>query len=104
MQPVEPFKKPGANAAENIGPTPWLLIVWPSFLAACLLELLVFSMVDPHEIVWFGHALHTSRQAAYTIAFFAFWLVCMGSGAMVLWLAGPYNRKAVSTCSGQSVE
>ena len=104
MLPVEPLKKPGSQVAENIGGTPWLLIVWPAFLAACVLELLVFSMVDPHDIVWFGHALQTSRQAAYTMAFFAFWLVCMGSGALVLWLAGPFSRKTTSIFNEQSVE
>lgn len=103
MQPAEPLTKSTQQAA-NTGPAPWVLVVWPAFLAACLLELLVFSMVDPHEIIWFGHALQPSRQAAYTVAFFAFWLVCIGSGALVLWLAGPYNRKPVITLNEQSVE
>jgi hypothetical protein len=104
MQPAEQPKKPQDQAAANNSPTPWSLIVWPAFLAACVLELLVFSLVDPHEVVWFGHALQPSRQAAYTVAFFAFWLVCMGCSALVLWLAGPYTRKTVITFSEQSVK
>ena len=28
----------------------WVLVTWPSFLAACLLEALVFSAVDPSEV------------------------------------------------------
>jgi hypothetical protein len=57
-------------------------IAWPAFLAACALELLVFAVVDPQELQWSGHALGWSRQAVYTFAFFAFWLVSMGACAL----------------------
>ena len=50
-------------------------IVWPAFLAACALELLVFAFVDPLDLHWAGQALEWSRQAVYTGAFFAFWAV-----------------------------
>jgi hypothetical protein len=50
-------------------------IAWPAFLAACGLELLVFAFVDPDDLHWAGQALHWSRQAVYTFAFFAFWAV-----------------------------
>ena len=50
-------------------------IAWPAFLAACVLELLVFATVDPTELAWSGHPLGWSRQGVYTGAFFAFWLV-----------------------------
>ncbi len=52
-------------------------IAWPAFMAACLLELLVFAFVDPLELQWSGQALGWSRQAVYSGAFFAFWLVSM---------------------------
>lgn len=61
-------------------------IAWPAFLAACALELLVFAVVDPLELQWSGHALDWSRQAVYTIAFFAFWLVSMGACALTMLL------------------
>ena len=67
----------------------WTLIVWPAFLAACLLEALVFSMVDPGEVHWLGHQLQASRQAVYTAAFFCFWLIAMASNGLVLWLNRP---------------
>ncbi|HEX2546085.1 MAG TPA: hypothetical protein VHL79_14480 [Ramlibacter sp.] len=50
-------------------------IVWPAFLAACALELLVFAFVDPLELQGAGAAPPWSRQAVYTVAFFAFWAV-----------------------------
>ena len=62
-------------------------IVWPAFLAACGLELVVFAVVDPLELQWAGHALGWSRQAAYTVAFFAFWLISAGACALTTVLA-----------------
>ena len=65
----------------------WVLIVWPAFLAACLLEALVFAMVDPGELHLPGYFFQATRQSVYTVAFFAFWLITMACSAMVLWLA-----------------
>ena len=65
----------------------WVLIVWPAFLAAGLLEALVFAMVDPGELHWPGYFFQATRQGIYTMAFFAFWLITMACSAMVLWLA-----------------
>lgn len=59
-----------------------LWIAWPAFISACALELLVFAFVDPLELQWSGHALGWSRQAVYTGAFFAFWLVSLGACAL----------------------
>ncbi len=63
------------------------LILWPSFLAACLLEALVFALVDPGEVHWFGQMPQPSRQSVYSVAFFLFWLITMACSGMVLWLA-----------------
>ena len=65
----------------------WVLIVWPAFLAACLLEALVFAMVDPGELHWPGYFFQATRQGVYTMAFFAFWSITMACSALVLWLA-----------------
>jgi len=65
----------------------WGLVVWPAFLAASLLEALVFSMVDPSELHWPGFLFQASRQGVYTMAFFAFWLIVMACSSLVLWLA-----------------
>ena len=68
---------------------PWALVAWPAFLAACLLEVLVFSMVDPSDVRGFGPELLAGQKAAYTLAFFCFWLICAACSALVLWLAQP---------------
>lgn len=54
-------------------------IVWPAFLAAAVLELLVFAVVDPSELEWFGQPLGWSRQGVYTAAFFMFWAVSLAA-------------------------
>lgn len=62
-------------------------IVWPAFLTAGALEMLVFAMVDPQDLQWLGMPLEMSRQAVYTLAFFAFWGITMASGALTALLA-----------------
>jgi hypothetical protein len=66
-----------------------VLILWPSFLAACMLEGVVFAMVDPGEIHWPGLVPQPSRQGVYTVAFFMFWAITMACCSLVLWLARP---------------
>lgn len=70
-------------------------IVWPAFLVAGLMEMLVFAMVDPQDLHWFGHPLAMSREGVYTLAFFAFWLLALISSALTALLAmspGEVNR------------
>lgn len=64
----------------------WMWILWPAFLLACALEVLVFALVDPGDLHWRGEALGASRQAVYTVGFFAFWLLAVASGALTLML------------------
>ena len=64
-------------------------IAWPAFLVAGALEVLVFAMVDPQDLHWFGQPLALSRLGVYTLAFFAFWVLTMASGALTTLLAVP---------------
>lgn len=64
----------------------WMWIVWPGFLVAGLLEMLVFAFVDPQDLNWFGRELDLSRQAIYTLSFFAFWGLTMLSSALTVLL------------------
>ena len=62
-----------------------MAIGWSSFLAACMLEFLVFACLDPDEMQWFGQPLAWSSQAIYAVSFFAFWVVTLlSSGLAVL--------------------
>lgn len=53
-----------------------MLVLWPAFLMAGVLEALVFSLVNPQELSWFETAgVDVSLQAVYTLAFLVFWLI-----------------------------
>ncbi|QDL39305.1 hypothetical protein [Rhodoferax sediminis] len=62
-------------------------IVWPAFLVAGALETLVFAMVDPQDLRWFGQPVAMSSLGVYTLAFFAFWVITMVSSALTALLA-----------------
>lgn len=63
-------------------PSRSMRVAWPAFLGACVLELVVFAVVDPTELHWHGWP----RQAIYTAAFFVFWVICAGAGALTVLL------------------
>ncbi len=65
-----------------------MTVVWPAFLVAGVLEMLVFATVDPHDLHWFGQPLEQelSRQGLYTLAFFVFWAVTCVSSALTMLL------------------
>ena len=67
-----------------------LNILWPAFLMAGALEILVFAHIDPAELHGFGNALAAwSAQAIYSVAFLVFWAVISAASAATLWLAVP---------------
>lgn len=75
-------------------------IAWPAFLGACVLEILVFAMVDPSHLQWFGESLPLSREGFYTMAFFVFWGVTFGASALTTLLSmSPFevNRRPIAS-------
>ena len=64
-------------------------VVWPAFLSACVLELVVFALVDPQDLHWGGQALPLSRQGVYSLSFFVFWAISVGSNALTALLGTP---------------
>jgi len=62
-------------------------ILWPSFLLACAIEILVFALVDPADLHCGSEALRMSRQGVYTVAFFLFWGMAAASSAFTALLA-----------------
>ena len=67
-----------------------LLILWPAFAMAGVLEALVFVVVDPHGLHGFGaDALGWSASAVYSMTFLTFWSVIATSGAITCLLEAP---------------
>ena len=65
-----------------------LQILWPAFLAAGVLEMLVFAVIDPADLRWFGGAaIGWSAQAIYTVTFLMFWAAIATSAALSALLA-----------------
>ncbi|WP_291014129.1 hypothetical protein [Hydrogenophaga sp.] len=62
-------------------------IAWPAFLVAAVLEMVVFAVVDPGDLHWFGQPVTLSREAVYTLAFFVFWGMTMASSALTTLLS-----------------
>ena len=78
----------------------WGLILWPSFLAACVLEVLVFAMVDPAGLHGSGHmgsmSGSPSDRAVYTVAFLpSGWSACCAAA----WCCGwPSHSRRLPLC------
>ena len=77
---------PNLDLQESRTARRWVLVIWPAFLAACILEALVFSVVDPGEVHWPGQVSQAARQGVYTVAFFYFWFTSAACSCLVLWL------------------
>lgn len=75
-------------------------VAWPAFLGACVLEVLVFSMVDPQVLHWMDQPLTGSRQAIYTMAFFVFWLTLAATCALTAFLAQPVDGPVEAALNG----
>ena len=69
--------------------------LWSAFLAAAMLEVLVFALVHPRDRRWFGgDALGWPPNAVYSIAFFVFWAVAAAGAALALLLCSAPHRAA----------
>lgn len=87
---LRPYQKAGTTMSSE-KPTlaiRVLCVLWPSFLMAGVMEMLVFSVVDPHGLQWFGGSpVEWSATAVYSVAFLVFWLIISTSGALTQVLA-----------------
>ena len=51
-----------------------IAVLWPAFMAACLIEIVVFAAFDPHDFSATGEG-ELDPYTVYSLGFFAFWLV-----------------------------
>ena len=68
--------------------------IWCSFLSAGIASVLFFATFDPRVLVenaTFPYPL--SREAAYTLGFFLFWILLILNSFLVLMLAQGANRE-----------
>ena len=85
---------PRAEPALTAAPRAWrrraLLLLWPAFVMAGVLEALVFAVVDPAALHGLGtEPLRWSASAVHSISFLVFWAVIAMSAAVTLMLEAP---------------
>ena len=61
-------------------------ILWPSFLVAGMAEGLLFTVVHPQELLFFGHHPGSTDEGIYTIGFFMIWTFCAVSSALTAYI------------------
>jgi hypothetical protein len=68
-------------------------VVWPAFLGAAALEVVVFAFVDPQSLhLPGGGEVPLSPTAIYSLAFFAFWVLVAGACVLTLTLGRGANE------------
>jgi hypothetical protein len=61
-------------------------VLWPAFLAAGAGTAIFFTVFDPFDLHFFGSPLEMSREAIYTLGFFAFWALGIASSSLTVFL------------------
>lgn len=64
-----------------------IVALWPSFLGAAVLEMVVFALISPSELMAVTDQAATSQLGVYTVAFFVFWLVVAGVSSLTVALS-----------------
>lgn len=61
-------------------------VLWPAFLVAGVLEMVVFALVDPASVRVGGW--EPESTTAYSLAFITFWMLVATASGMSQWLRG----------------
>ncbi len=81
-------------------------ILWPAFLAAAVMEMVVFSWVDPSGIRW--GEWQPDTQTTYSLSFLVFWAVIAGASLISHWMmkgtpeAEGFTSRGLSRPAGQA--
>lgn len=81
-----------------------MFVLWPAFLTAGVLEIMVFAVLDPLSLTLLGEQVSWSREAIYSITFLIFWAVLAACSAITLLLArapGEVNRDLPHPAAGR---
>ena len=66
-----------------------LRILWPSFLITSAQIAVLFTFVDPAEMMWISNVYDLTRQGVYTFGFFLCWAMVSLACALTLYLTQP---------------
>jgi hypothetical protein len=80
-----------------------LCVLWPAFLTAGVLDAMVFAVLDPRELRWFGGAhFGWSPVAVHSVTFLIFWAALAAASAMTALLL--LSDAAVNALGASSAE
>ena len=69
-------------------------VLWPAFLVAGVLEMLLFACCDPLDLHWFGRTVDWSRDTVYSVSFLILWAGCSLSAWLTLSVTVSSVRRA----------
>lgn len=64
-----------------------MVVLWPSFLIACVASGVLFSLVDPDQLILLNRHIQLSNLGVYTIGFFGCWLLGAISSSLTVFLS-----------------
>lgn len=69
-------------------------VLWPSFLGACVLEMLIFAFINPADLSITHAPQNWSATGVYSVSFFVLWVVTLACSATTAWLStlGEYPK------------
>jgi hypothetical protein len=72
-------------------------ILWPAFLMAGVTEALVFAVVDPADMRWFGEAhIDLSAPTIYSVSFLIFWGATALASALTQLMVSPEGARGIA--------
>ncbi|MBL8416341.1 MAG: hypothetical protein JNM42_18105 [Propionivibrio sp.] len=76
-------------------------ILWPSFIAAGIAQVLFFTVIDPQQLYLLGQPVVLPAIAVYSLGFLMFWLMCIGSSLMTWFMLPQGIKKALEAYAGE---
>lgn len=72
-------------------------ILWPAFIAAGIAEVVFFTVIDPKQFFLLGQPIELAGLTTYSIGFFLFWVLCIGSSLMTYFMLPQSIKKALES-------
>ena len=67
----------------------WAVMLWASFLAGGVAEVLFFTLIDPGQLYFLGREVELGPLSTYSLGFIFFWLLALASSVLSLFLLLP---------------
>ena len=79
-------------------------ILWPAFIAAGVAEVVFFTVIDPKQLFLLGQPITLDPLTTYSIGFFLFWMLCIGSSLMTYFMLPQTIKKALESTATDRVD